>query len=183
MASLNLGVVAPAPCSNAEVLKGERKIALTVKLVLSPCARFQNMKTSNARPFPSPFLLFRTRPIPPDDIPDSWCGSPNTESLKDAQARAWMFWRERVVPSMRQGKTVLICAHGNIIRAMLKRLDCIPNESLKEVRWKGRSMMCFGVCFGCAGAFGHAARTEAMLFCRYCRCLRHYFFEPPLRNM
>ena len=58
-----------------------------------------------------------------DDIPDSWCGSPNTESLKDAQTRAWMFWRERVVPSVKDGKTVLICAHGNIIRAMLKRLD------------------------------------------------------------
>ena len=83
---------------------------------------------------PFPFLLPATYPIPPDDIPDSWCGSPNTESLKDAQARAWMLWRERVVPSMRRGKTVLICAHGNVIRAMLKRLDCIPNDSLKEVR-------------------------------------------------
>eukprot|EP00752_Nemacystus_decipiens_P012533 g11101.t1 len=71
--------------------------------------------------------------LTPDDIPDSWCGSPNTESLKDAQARAWMLWRERVVPSMRRGKTVLICAHGNVIRAMLKRLDCIPNDALKEV--------------------------------------------------
>eukprot|EP00903_Cladosiphon_okamuranus_P017500 g16119.t2 len=68
-----------------------------------------------------------------DDIPDSWCGSPNTESLKDAQTRAWMFWRERVVPSLRQGNTVLICAHGNIIRAMLKRLDYIPNDALKEL--------------------------------------------------
>lgn len=45
-----------------------------------------------------------------------------------------MFWRERVVPSLRQGNTVMICAHGNIIRAMLKRLDYIPNDALKEVR-------------------------------------------------
>lgn len=40
-----------------------------------------------------------------------------------------------MVPSMREGKAVLICAHGNIIRAMLKRLDYIPNDALNEVRW------------------------------------------------
>lgn len=68
-----------------------------------------------------------------DDIPDSWCGSPNTESLKDAQARSWMFWRERVVPRIREGKTIMICGHGNIIRSMLKRLDSIPNDTLKQV--------------------------------------------------
>lgn len=76
-----------------------------------------------------------------DDIPASWCGSPNTESLKDAQARSWAFWRERMVPRLSEGKTVLICGHGNIIRSMLKRLDGIPNDVLKQVSG-------FVVCFG-----------------------------------
>eukprot|EP00904_Undaria_pinnatifida_P011541 jgi/Undpi1/7517/HiC_scaffold_22.g09990.m1 len=58
---------------------------------------------------------------------------PNTESLKDAQARSWAFWRERMVPRVKAGKTVLICGHGNIIRSMLKRLDGIPNDVLKQV--------------------------------------------------
>lgn len=87
--------------------------------------------------------VFPLAPNPKDDIPDSWCGSPNTESLKDAQTRSWMFWRERVVPSIRDGKTVLICAHGNVIRAMLKRLDGIPNDPLKEVRSRDRCLYFF----------------------------------------
>jgi len=55
-----------------------------------------------------------------------------------------------VVPSIRDGKTVLICAHGNIIRAMLKRLDCIPNDPLKEVRSRD-SMSVFWCRVGCEG--------------------------------
>lgn len=39
-----------------------------------------------------------------------------------------------MVPSINAGKTVLICGHGNIIRSMLKRLDSIPNDILKQVR-------------------------------------------------
>jgi 2,3-bisphosphoglycerate-dependent phosphoglycerate mutase len=30
------------------------------------------------------------------DVPDSWCGSPGTESLKDTQARAWSLWKKEV---------------------------------------------------------------------------------------
>lgn len=37
-----------------------------------------------------------------------------------------------MVPLVKEGKTVLICGHGNVIRAMLKRLDNIPNPILKQ---------------------------------------------------
>jgi 2,3-bisphosphoglycerate-dependent phosphoglycerate mutase len=50
------------------------------------------------------------------DIPDSWCGSCQTESLKDTQARAWGLWKEEIAPTLRSGKTVLVVAHGNVIR-------------------------------------------------------------------
>lgn len=39
-----------------------------------------------------------------------------------------------MMPRLKAGKTVLICGHGNIIRSMLKRLDGIPNDVLKQVR-------------------------------------------------
>jgi 2,3-bisphosphoglycerate-dependent phosphoglycerate mutase len=53
------------------------------------------------------------------DIPDSWCGSAHTESLKDTQARAWRLWKEEIAPTLRSGKTVLVVAHGNVIRYSL----------------------------------------------------------------
>ncbi|CAM9359792.1 unnamed protein product [Choristocarpus tenellus] len=68
-----------------------------------------------------------------DDIPNSWCGSANTESLKDAQTRVWAMWKEVIVPLARSGKVVLVCGHGNVIRALLKRLDSLPNGVLKQV--------------------------------------------------
>mmetsp|Transcript_17837 Transcript_17837/g.26405 ORF Transcript_17837/g.26405 Transcript_17837/m.26405 type:complete len:329 (-) Transcript_17837:47-1033(-) len=67
-----------------------------------------------------------------DDIPEGWCGSALTESLKDTQARTWRLWRSVISPSVREGKTVLVCAHSNVIRAMLKRLDNIDNDTLQE---------------------------------------------------
>ncbi|KAG5177014.1 2,3-bisphosphoglycerate-dependent phosphoglycerate mutase [Tribonema minus] len=68
-----------------------------------------------------------------DDAPESWCGSAQTESLKDTQARAWRLWKERIAPRARAGRTSLVVGHGNVIRAMLKRLDGIGNERLREV--------------------------------------------------
>mmetsp|Transcript_23027 Transcript_23027/g.30064 ORF Transcript_23027/g.30064 Transcript_23027/m.30064 type:complete len:345 (+) Transcript_23027:213-1247(+) len=68
-----------------------------------------------------------------DDAPDSWCGKPQTESLKDTQSRAWRLWREEIAPSLRQGKKVLVCCHGNTLRALLRRLDSISNEELMQL--------------------------------------------------
>lgn len=67
------------------------------------------------------------------DAPDSWCGTPGTESLKDTQARAWRLWREEIAPAVRRGEKVLICAHGNTLRALLRRLDNIPNDLLMQL--------------------------------------------------
>jgi len=67
------------------------------------------------------------------DAPDSWCGTPGTESLKDTQARAWRLWREEIAPAVKAGKRVLVCAHGNTLRAFLRRLDDIPNDLLMQL--------------------------------------------------
>ncbi|CAM9689645.1 unnamed protein product [Chrysoparadoxa australica] len=67
------------------------------------------------------------------DIPASWCGSAQTESLKDAQARSWEVWTKRILPRVREGKSILVVAHGNLIRALVKRLEQLPNDSIKSV--------------------------------------------------
>jgi len=58
---------------------------------------------------------------------------PRTESLKDTLERVLPYWHESVVPDLRAGKRVLIAAHGNSIRALVKYLDKIPDEVITEL--------------------------------------------------
>ena len=48
---------------------------------------------------------------------------PATESLKDTLARVLPFWHARIAPELRSGRNVLVVAHGNSLRAMVKMLD------------------------------------------------------------
>lgn len=51
---------------------------------------------------------------------------PRAESLKEVLERLLPYWESTVVPELRQGKTVLISAHGNSCRALLKHLEGMP---------------------------------------------------------
>ena len=55
---------------------------------------------------------------------------PLTESLKDTVARFLPYWHDTVAPSIRSGKRVLIVAHGNSLRALVKYLDDIPEAKI-----------------------------------------------------
>jgi 2,3-bisphosphoglycerate-dependent phosphoglycerate mutase len=58
---------------------------------------------------------------------------PETESLKDTLNRVLPYWDEVIAPSLRQGKKVIISAHGNSIRALVKYLDQISDEDISEL--------------------------------------------------
>ncbi len=58
---------------------------------------------------------------------------PLTECLKDTVARVQPFWNESIAPSIRSGKRVLIAAHGNSIRALIKYLDNISDDEIVGV--------------------------------------------------
>jgi 2,3-bisphosphoglycerate-dependent phosphoglycerate mutase len=58
---------------------------------------------------------------------------PLTECLKDTVARVMPFWNEAVAPAMRAGKKVVIAAHGNSIRALVKYLDEIADDAIVGV--------------------------------------------------
>ncbi|GIW09871.1 MAG: 2,3-bisphosphoglycerate-dependent phosphoglycerate mutase [Dehalococcoidia bacterium] len=66
-----------------------------------------------------------------DDLPPE--EKPLTESLKDTETRFLPYWFERIAPAIRAGKRVLISAHGNSLRALVKHLDQIPNEVIPEL--------------------------------------------------
>jgi 2,3-bisphosphoglycerate-dependent phosphoglycerate mutase len=55
---------------------------------------------------------------------------PLTECLKDTVARFLPYWSDSIVPQVRAGKNVLIAAHGNSLRALVKYLDNISEEDI-----------------------------------------------------
>jgi 2,3-bisphosphoglycerate-dependent phosphoglycerate mutase len=55
---------------------------------------------------------------------------PLTECLKDTVARVLPYWHERIVPTAKTGKRVIVVAHGNSMRALVKYLDHIPDDEI-----------------------------------------------------
>ena len=64
--------------------------------------------------------------LPSDLIPD-------TECLKDVVARMLPYWFDAIVPDLRVGRTVLVAAHGNSLRALVKHLDQISEAEIPEL--------------------------------------------------
>ena len=68
----------------------------------------------------------RYREVPADEMPVG-------ESLKDTIARVLPYWDSNIAPELRQGKNVLISAHGNSLRALIKYLLNISDEQILEL--------------------------------------------------
>jgi 2,3-bisphosphoglycerate-dependent phosphoglycerate mutase len=80
-----------------------------------------------------PPLLRPTTPLPGPrpplrDVPREQL--PLTESLKDTVARFLPYWHERIAPEVRAGRRVVIAAHGNSLRALVKYLDGVSEEEI-----------------------------------------------------
>ncbi|MEJ0084820.1 MAG: 2,3-diphosphoglycerate-dependent phosphoglycerate mutase [Pseudomonadota bacterium] len=58
---------------------------------------------------------------------------PASESLKDTLARVLPFWNDRIVAELKAGKNVLVAAHGNSLRAMVKMLDNVSEADITEL--------------------------------------------------
>jgi 2,3-bisphosphoglycerate-dependent phosphoglycerate mutase len=91
------------------------------------------------------FMLWRRSfdvPPPPIDDSSEWSQSgdpryadlgdemPRTECLKDVIARFLPYWGSDITADLRAGKTVLIAAHGNSLRALVKHLDHISDDDI-----------------------------------------------------
>ncbi|HEU4910663.1 MAG TPA: phosphoglyceromutase [Actinomycetes bacterium] len=92
------------------------------------------------------FMLWRRSfDVPPPTLPDddewSQVGDapyaalpdevvPRTECLKDVVVRMLPYWYDAIVPDLRANRTVLVVAHGNSLRALVKHLDVISDEDI-----------------------------------------------------
>lgn len=65
------------------------------------------------------------------DLPEK--DIPLTESLKDTVARFLPYWHERIAPAIKEGKKVLISAHGNSLRALVQYLDDMSPEAILKL--------------------------------------------------
>jgi 2,3-bisphosphoglycerate-dependent phosphoglycerate mutase len=55
---------------------------------------------------------------------------PKAESLKDTIARVLPYWESRIAPALQSGQRVIISAHGNSLRALVKHLSQIPDDEI-----------------------------------------------------
>ena len=88
---------------------------------------------------------YSTPPPPIDKASEYWPGNDNkyahireadlplSECLKDTVERTLPYWYSSIVPALRRGKTVLVAAHGNSIRGILKHLDGISDEEITKL--------------------------------------------------
>jgi 2,3-bisphosphoglycerate-dependent phosphoglycerate mutase len=58
---------------------------------------------------------------------------PLTESLKDTEARVMPYWKETILPKILNRQNVLICAHGNSIRALVKNIENISEKDIPNM--------------------------------------------------
>jgi 2,3-bisphosphoglycerate-dependent phosphoglycerate mutase len=58
---------------------------------------------------------------------------PSAESLKDTLARVLPFWNARIAPELLAGRNVLVAAHGNSLRALVKMLDGMSDADIVEL--------------------------------------------------
>jgi 2,3-bisphosphoglycerate-dependent phosphoglycerate mutase len=65
----------------------------------------------------------RYRHLAPSDIPA-------TESLRDTVARVLPFWNDSIAPAIQRGRRVIVAAHGNSLRALIKYLDDISDDDI-----------------------------------------------------
>jgi 2,3-bisphosphoglycerate-dependent phosphoglycerate mutase len=95
------------------------------------------------------FMLWRRSydvPPPPIEAGDEWSQEgdppyallppelmPCSECLKDVVARVLPYWYDAIIPDLRTGRTVLIAAHGNSLRALVKHLDQISDDAIARL--------------------------------------------------
>ncbi len=58
---------------------------------------------------------------------------PLGESLEDTVTRFLPYWKETIVPNIKAGKQIIIAAHGNSLRALVKHLERISDEKIPMV--------------------------------------------------
>lgn len=110
-------------------LVGKNRKQVTQEFGAEQVKRWRRSWDANEKPppiqnmehYPGNDARYAALGLAPDQIP-------LTESMCEAAKRTDLYWDEHILPSLRQGKRLLVCAHGGNIRSMIKRLDNITQQ-------------------------------------------------------
>jgi 2,3-bisphosphoglycerate-dependent phosphoglycerate mutase len=70
---------------------------------------------------------------------------PNGESLKTVYARTVPYFLEHILPRVREGKNVLVVAHGNSLRTIIKYIESISDEGIADIEMPFGSILIYGL--------------------------------------
>lgn len=59
--------------------------------------------------------------------------APRTKALKDVVEHVKPYWKESIIPDLKTGETVLVAAHGNLLRALVNIIDFVGDEEVVEL--------------------------------------------------
>ena len=95
---------------------------------------------------------FDVAPPPLDRWDPAWPGNdaryapgemPKTESLKDTIARTLPYWESAIAPALRAGQRVIVAAHGNSLRGLMKHLDRISDRDIVDLELPTGVPVCY----------------------------------------
>jgi len=81
----------------------------------------------------APPALKKKQTLRPSDLYKDLSKAPETESLKDTQKRILYFWNQTILPFIKKKKSILISAHGNSLRALIKNLEKISDKDISSL--------------------------------------------------
>lgn len=75
-------------------------------------------------------------------------GPPEGESLKNVYERAVPYFKQKILPAVKEGKNVLVCAHQSSLRALVKYIEDISDEDIREVRFSTGELITYSLSEG-----------------------------------
>lgn len=70
---------------------------------------------------------------------------PKAESLQDTYTRVMPFWKEEIFPALKRGEHIIISAHGNSLRALVKYLDKISDAKISQLEIPTGKPLCYNI--------------------------------------
>ena len=70
---------------------------------------------------------------------------PQAESLKDTYKRVMPFWNKEILPALKRGEKIIISAHGNSLRALVKHLDKISDTKITQLEIPTGKPLCYQI--------------------------------------
>jgi 2,3-bisphosphoglycerate-dependent phosphoglycerate mutase len=109
-------------------LQGKDKKATLEEFGEEQFMTWRRSYTTPPPPLPDDSEFSQARDVRYADLPSELL--PRTECLSDVLDRLLPYWYDQIVPDLRAGKTVLVTAHGNSLRALVKHLDGMDEDTI-----------------------------------------------------